>query len=311
MKVSGELQYVESNYSSFHPRSSEVVAVLEQRLFRRTIVDHLYGIQEVKGLAVLWEQDDDDDSNSSTGHSPEERAPNKGVIRGYPGDGYEWNPLGDGLLYRHYEIPIWLIDKNHTDAVRDRALENGGAAGSGNSTGAVTGMIFHTRMNAGRNTATCFRRETCLPLGGQSVLSSLSSLTDTDFTNESESESGSGTLGSISGESGSGSGEGKKKVFPPAQRIVYVTTRLDSTSFFHDIAYGANGYTSGLVVTLAAQAALSERLRSAPRALSRNIIFAYFSGESYGYLGSRKYVHDLQNFNVLFIYYYIYYIYIF
>lgn len=293
MQVSGELQYVEANYSNFRPRNSKIVAVLEQDLFRRAVVDHLYGLREVKGIAVLWERAGD--SGSSEGHSPEERAPNKGVIRGYAGDGYEWNPTGDGLLYRHYKIPIWLVEENHTETVRARAKENGGDTSAGNATNTVTGMIFHTRMDGGRDTATCFRRETCLPMGGQSVISSLSTLTDYEFVNESESESASG---SESESEGSISGGRRMMMFPAAKRVVYVTARMDTTSFFHDIAYGAEGYTSGLVVTLAAQAALSARLRAAPRPLARNIIFAYFNGESYGYLGSRKYVHDLQNIKV-------------
>lgn len=292
---------MESNYTNFHPRNSKVVAVLEQNLFRRAIVDHLYDIQEVKGIAVLWEQEDidydyDDDDDESEGYSPEERTPNKGVIRGYTGDDYEWNPLGDGLLYRHYKIPIWLIDRNNSVTVRNRAKENGGDG----TADTVTGMIFHTRMNAGRDTATCFRRGTCLPMGGQSVISSLSSLSGYDVPNESESEGGNWGDDTTTTDSSSGSSEGRKRreIFPSASRIVYVTARADSTSFFHDVAYGAEGYASGLIVTLAAQAALSERLRSVPRALTRNVIFAYFNGETYGYLGSRKYVHDLQNFVV-------------
>lgn len=297
MQVSGELQYVEANYSTFHPRSSDVIAVLEHSLFRRAVVDHLYDLPEVKGMAVLWAREGDD----NIAHSPDERAPNNGAIRGYAAGGYEWNPAGDGLLYRHYKIPIWLIGKDHSEVVRARALENGGHAAAANATTGTTttttttGMTFHTRMDGAKDTPTCFRRGTCLPLGGQSVISSLSSLTTSSLSSSSSSTSFSGKSGSGSGDSDSSEG---REVFPPAKRIVYVTTRMDTTAFFHDVAYGAEGYTSGLIVTLAAQAALAERFRKAPRALSRNIIFAYFSGESYGYLGSRKYVHDLQNFIV-------------
>eukprot|EP00008_Paramoeba_atlantica_P014847 CAMPEP_0201479620 /NCGR_PEP_ID=MMETSP0151_2-20130828/4293_1 /ASSEMBLY_ACC=CAM_ASM_000257 /TAXON_ID=200890 /ORGANISM="Paramoeba atlantica, Strain 621/1 / CCAP 1560/9" /LENGTH=663 /DNA_ID=CAMNT_0047861197 /DNA_START=54 /DNA_END=2042 /DNA_ORIENTATION=- len=113
-------------------------------------------------------------------------------------------------------------------------------------------------MSAATNTKICLERGFCEPLGGQSVISS-------------------------------------PIPFRESTPIILATASLDSTAFFHDLAVGANSDMSSLVVLLTAYDALRQNASSLSD-LPSQLVFAFFNGESYGYLGSRKFVDDLTGF---------------
>lgn len=69
---------------------------------------------------------------------------------------------------------------------------------------------------------------------------------------------------------------------------------MDSAAFFHDAAYGANSAVTGVVAVLGAAAALADIPDVAK--LPRKIVFAFFQGEAWSFVGSRRFVADLQNF---------------
>lgn len=72
---------------------------------------------------------------------------------------------------------------------------------------------------------------------------------------------------------------------------------LDSNAFFHDLATGADADMSGVVSLVLAANALSSLYRDgAPNLLERQILFAFFVGESFGYIGSERFVYDITQF---------------
>lgn len=121
------------------------------------------------------------------------------------------------------------------------------------------GAGISTFMYGADDTITCLRRGLCLPLGGKSIWSTLEPLSS--------------------------------KAPKP---IILVTSTIDSTSMFHNHAPGM-GNIAGVIALVSAELALKQ-VKAELSNLPYDIVFAIFNGETYGYLGSRKLVHDLQNF---------------
>lgn len=114
---------------------------------------------------------------------------------------------------------------------------------------------FKYHMYGEENSIECLKSKKCLPLGGYSTWS---------------------VLGRQLNES---------------TPFVFAVAGADSSSFFHDFVAGADADVSGVVSLLAAASALSKV--ADVTSLPKQIAFALFEGESWGYLGSRRFVHDI------------------
>uniref|UniRef100_K3XAK7 Nicastrin n=1 Tax=Globisporangium ultimum (strain ATCC 200006 / CBS 805.95 / DAOM BR144) TaxID=431595 RepID=K3XAK7_GLOUD len=78
-----------------------------------------------------------------------------------------------------------------------------------------------------------------------------------------------------------------------ASEIVLAMTSMDATSLSHVLAPGANTGASGLVALLAA----AEALKVIPDSdFNKKIVFAAFQAEKFGFVGSRRFLSDLQAF---------------
>ncbi|XP_064588676.1 nicastrin isoform X5 [Zonotrichia leucophrys gambelii] len=78
----------------------------------------------------------------------------------------------------------------------------------------------------------------------------------------------------------------------PEQRVVLAATRVDSHSFFWNVAPGAEAAVGSFVALLAA----AQALHGAPGAqsLPSNVLFVFFQGESFDYIGSSRLVFDME-----------------
>uniref|UniRef100_A0A9L0SKZ9 Nicastrin n=1 Tax=Equus caballus TaxID=9796 RepID=A0A9L0SKZ9_HORSE len=78
----------------------------------------------------------------------------------------------------------------------------------------------------------------------------------------------------------------------PDARVVVAATRLDSRSFFWNVAPGAESAVASFVTQLAA----AEALQKAPdvTTLPRNVMFVFFQGETFDYIGSSRMVYDME-----------------
>lgn len=78
-----------------------------------------------------------------------------------------------------------------------------------------------------------------------------------------------------------------------ASEIVLAMTSMDATSLSHVLSPGANTGASGLVALLAA----AEALKVFPDSeFNKKIVFAAFQAEKFGFVGSRKFLSDIQAF---------------
>lgn len=78
-----------------------------------------------------------------------------------------------------------------------------------------------------------------------------------------------------------------------AQSIVLATAAMDASGLSHVLSPGANTAASGLVALLAAAQALQAIPDSA---FGKKLVFAAFQAEKFGFVGSRKFLEDLQRF---------------
>ena len=73
-----------------------------------------------------------------------------------------------------------------------------------------------------------------------------------------------------------------------------VTTAMDSTSMFHELVPAANTAASNILTLLMAAKILGSSVDDATLdALPNRILFGFFQGETYGFIGSRAFLRDV------------------
>ncbi|XP_063001968.1 nicastrin [Elgaria multicarinata webbii] len=256
---------------------SPYVVVLDGNLFTGALLQKLKGSSRISGLAVAIAN-----PSPAGGFSPGLTCPNDGfgVYNGSYGPEYAhcnmtvWNPLGNGLSYEDFGFPIFLLqDENETQVIKQcyhayNAPRNGSVPQY-----PLCAMQLSSHMHAVTSTVTCMRRSAiqstfslnpevvCDPLTDYNVWSTLKSF------NESAKQ--------------------------PSESFVIASSRIDSHSFFWNVAPGAESAVASFVALLAA----AEAIHKVPgiESLPRNIMFVFFQGETFDYIGSSRMVYDMQN----------------
>lgn len=121
------------------------------------------------------------------------------------------------------------------------------------------------------NSTECLKKNTCYPVGGYSVWSSLSPINETTFNRSN-----------------------------PDNRteIVAVTAPMDSSALFHDLAYGAAAEASSVAVLMAVVKSVSDYWRKKkPQTFTRYPMYFAFNGQSYGFAGSGRLLEDVSRFD--------------
>lgn len=273
------------------------VAVFEENDFTSDNMKQLEEINKtnniVRGILIVNSTMASSDSSSSY-HSPASTSPRGQNTESYqltPDNGYDWNPNGDGLLNKDlYGIPTAYVSdadigQYMLQAAKDQSelllsTTNNGASGQEGGNGGIftnsnvnippINAEFNMYMGPKNATATsCLTwidnddvwRPKCLPLGGNSVWAKAGSPPSNN-----DNENG----------------------------IILVATNIDSTSMFHDIVPGANTAASNILTVLMAAKLLGQSVDDETLdGLNKQIVFAFFQGEQYGYLGSRSFIRDL------------------
>ncbi|XP_036778630.2 nicastrin [Manis pentadactyla] len=246
------------------------VVLLEGTLFTRDVMEKLKGTtSRIAGLAVSLAK-----PSPAKGFSPSVQCPNDGFGVYSNCSTIQWNSLGNGLAYEDFSFPIFLLeDENETKVIKqcyhDHNLSENGSAPAF----PLCAMQLFSHMHAVISTVTCMRRSSiqstfsinpeivCDPLSDYNVWSVLKPVNT------------SGTL-------------------EPEDRVVITATRLDSRSFFWNVAPGAESAVASFVTQLAA----AEALQKAPdvTSLPRNVMFVFFQGETFDYIGSSRMVYDME-----------------
>lgn len=249
--------------------------------------DDTYGTVHIggplRGILVLT-------SKSASTNSPESTSP---LGEGTPSaemtvsSNYAWNTAGenDGLINQDmYGLPTaYIYDEDTASYLSNVAsqqssllLSSNEGDGNNNNDGVYPSIVADFKYYMGSSeyngstatSKTCLNwkdvngewNPKCLPLGGNSVWS-------------------------IAGS--------PLKVNEKEERpVVWISAGLDSTSMFHEIIPGANGVASNLLAVLLAAEAIGAVEDNVLDGLYARIGFGLFQGESFGYLGSRRFFKD-------------------
>ena len=182
--------------------------------------------------------------------SPDDQDPQHGTGLYADADPYSWNPLGTGIAHRFFRFPIFLVGRSAVAAVVARCEESQAQEQEYPRWSAKAVLT----MQAQTNSLQCLADSSCMPITGQSVLSA---------------------LGRTGGD-----------------EVILAASVMDSTSFFHgdwssredQLSPGGGAEIAGAVAAIAAARAL----RTVRDELAVPILFATFSAEMWGRVGSRR-----------------------
>ncbi|XP_021757387.1 nicastrin-like isoform X1 [Chenopodium quinoa] len=225
-----------------------------QSFFNRVATDADFG-RNIGGVLVEAESN----KEKLKGFSPDEKFP-QSKFSPYKNLTYEWNPNGSGIMWHHYNFPVFLLSENNTSILKEVATKNEKNNRSYSQDVAEFDLVMQTTKSDTRDSESCLKAGTCLPLGGYSVWSSLPPIIQSSLD-----------------------------VTKP---IILAMGTMDSASFFRDKGLGADSPLSGLVALLAAADALShsDYLKS----FKKQLVFLVLTGETWGFLGSRRFLHELD-----------------
>lgn len=197
--------------------------------------------------------------NKLKGFSPVEKFP-QAEFAPYQSINYEWNPIGSGIMWNTYNFPMFLLSQSSTLTLQEVAIKNEKNKKAYTADVAEFDLVMQTTKSGTHDSESCLKEETCLPLGGYSVWSSLPPI------NVSSSDQ--------------------------SKPVILTVASMDSASFFRDKSLGADSPISGLISLMAAVDALSHL--DGLNDLSKQLVFLVFTGEAWGYLGSRRFLLELD-----------------
>jgi nicastrin len=301
---SGPIYYYDGNGV---PNGREFVAVIEEYQMTSKVINTLLSSNingNLKGIMVLNSTQVNDNKEYSSpgpiyplGYS----TPSQGIS--YGNNAFPWNAKGDGLIHSDlFGIPLVYIDEYETSYYIRNAAQDMAKASE------IFAQFNYYMGPDGVTSKDCLEwvdantgkwNPRCLPLGGTSVWGFAGSppkKTSSNYPDNYEAgDNGARNLqnnGQYSSSSSSASGLANTQ--KPA---ILVATSTDSTSMFHDLVPGANEGASNTLALIMAAYLLGKSVDDATLdALPNRIVFGFFEGEAYGYVGSRQFVKDVLNF---------------
>ncbi|KAM0949128.1 putative nicastrin [Dioscorea sansibarensis] len=234
--------------------STVLISIDEMQSFFLRVSSDLYFAKKVAGVLV-----EPSNLNKSVGFSPVEKFP-QAAFAPYQSVNYEWNPTGSGIMWNSYDFPVFLLSKRSASIVQEIVIKNMKDNTAYLTDVAEFDLVMQTTKVGTHDSESCLKAGSCLPLGGYSVWSSLPPI----------------NISSLG----------------PPKPILLTIVSQDSASFFRDQSIGADSPLSGLIALLAAVDALSN-IDSLDK-LQKQLVFAVFTGEAWGYLGSRRFLHELD-----------------
>ncbi|XP_070072379.1 nicastrin isoform X3 [Drosophila takahashii] len=192
-----------------------------------------------------------------------------------------WNPWGTGLLHEDFPFPIYYI----ADLVEVKKLEQcfqdfNNFNYETHALRSLCAVEVKSFMSAAVNTEVCMRRTNfinnlggtkyCDPLEGRNVYATLYPRKP--------------------------AAENKTEIVHTNEKFILVSCRLDTATMFDGVGLGAMDSLMGFAVFTQLAYLLRQLLppqSSLPDPL-RNVLFVTFNGESYDYIGSQRFVYDME-----------------
>ncbi|KAL2521895.1 Nicastrin [Forsythia ovata] len=111
-----------------------------------------------KVAGVLVESRTEDFLQMESFHKPE--------FAPYQSNNFEWNPTGSGIMWKAYNFPVFLLSKTSTSILQEVVMKNEKTKKSNTENVAEFNVVMQTTKFGTRDSDSCLKEETCLPLGG-------------------------------------------------------------------------------------------------------------------------------------------------
>lgn len=184
---------------------------------------------------------------------------------------YTWNTLGNSLSLQQFNFAIVSVTYTEQSYVLNLAQTNEVRILQGEFAYYVAEFEYY--MYAQENSIQCLTDTTCMPVGGYSVWGSLGNTTFNTTNNPLPPSPG------------------------PPRPLLLAVTAMDATGFFHQMTPGGDASQASVAVLAAAINVLS--FTPGVTTLPSQIMFAFFQGEEWSHVGSRKFVDDIINFECI------------
>eukprot|EP00210_Caulerpa_lentillifera_P002616 g2503.t1 len=166
---------------------------------------------------------------------------------------HRWNPNGNGLRFKYLPVPVFLLNHDIVHKALHGAHENHKRSFSGPLYNVETKMLMHAK----NDSLHCLGILVCQPLGGYSILG---------ITPEVQSSE-------------------------PENKVILVSSKLDSAGFFLDRIIGADSSLASLIVMLSAIEILNQK--SDFKQYKKQLAFIAFAGEPWDFMGSKRFLWEL------------------
>jgi nicastrin len=283
--------YSGEQFSNYLPK---FVAVVDEYEFTAENVEQIRmaGSGLLQGILVVNHTDSSGASLSYVNQAPKSpRGADTPSSALTPDNEKEWNSNGDGLMLEDlYGVPTSYISnydiaeyittisqQQSEEFLSDLSSTNGEISKKRSQQFPPIVAEFNMYMGpAEMDSSKCLSwtdtdgtwNPKCLPLGGNSVWAEAGTPTERSSNTD-------------------GNNNNKKP-------ILMVATNMDSTSMFHEDARGANTAAANILTVLMAAKLFGEATTDAQLdSLESKVVFAFFQGENYGYLGSRSFLRDM------------------
>lgn len=189
-----------------------------------------------------------------------------------------WNPWGTGLLLEDFPFPIYYVaDPDEITKLFDCFEKFNNHDLDYQHSRSLCSIQVNAFMSAAVDSRVCLARSTffnslnpvkfCDPLQGKNVFATLFPRIQVNPED--------------------------RKV-DLTERIIILSTRMDTTTMFDGIGLGAMDSLVPFTILMATAHFLAKALPQKQNSTFPNVLFVFFNGESYDYIGSQRFVYDLQ-----------------
>jgi len=262
------------------------IAMITPKMFQRNTLLQLKNSGKLSGIVLLGVNESfvEYDLKAPTTYSGDSKCPNRysslyssASEESCGSKSRSWNPNGSGILLEDWSFPIFFID--NSESVRDLLIdcyERNKPVPVSNEPREwpLCAVELKSHMTAAVDTKTCQRRNNlmnpfspvliCDPLGDQNVY-------HLNINNEDMS----------------------KQRFDD-KSVLIVSARLDAINLFDKLETGFDSPSLGIVTLLAAVQILNQNERFKVQD-GKNVMFTFFQGESFDYIGSSRMMYDMKN----------------
>lgn len=215
--------------------------------------------------------------------SPDKKCPlnQHGMYKGHPD--YEgckdvtWNPGGNNMMFHDISFPVFILtNTTEVDFIINNCYEKFNKPDSFGQPRQhpLCAAQLKDRMDGAKDAETCIRRtrhqmnlspnKYCDPMGDKNVYATVKVINNT--------------------------------MERPEKSVVMAVTRMDSFSMFEEAYPSADNQVSGIVAMLAAAEAIG-KVKETVQQADKDIMFTFFQGEAFDYIGSGRMVYEMERGN--------------